>query len=155
MQPAQNVKVQIAIARQTMNTNVVTGNAIDVRGFDAARFVIVAQSANSTAIPSNITLEHADDTESTSFASFATISSGLPTSIDSTALTNKDCWAYISTDLRGKKRYLRMKMANSIATTAVVSVVAILEDPAFAPVTPAQRGVKTIYDASASAPVSV
>lgn len=154
MNPAQNVKCQIAIARQTLNTSTVTGNTIDTRGFDAARFIVVANSANTTAVPSTISLEHADDTNSTSFSAFATISSGLPTSIDTTALTNADCWAFLSADLRGKKRYLRMKIANSIATTSAVSVVAILEDPSYAPVTPAQRGVKSIYDTSMSAPVS-
>jgi len=75
---------------------------------------------------------------------FHTISSGLPTSIDSTALTNVDAFANISIDLRGKKRYIRLKTVNSISTTNLVTAICLLDEPAYAPVTPAQSGLKYV-----------
>jgi hypothetical protein len=150
MKPVQNIKCQIAIARQTTNTNVVTGNTIDVKGFDQASFVVVAQAANSTAVPASFSIEHADDTNTASFVAFHTISSGLPTSIDSTALTNVDAFANITVDLRGKKRYIRLKTANSIATTNVVTALCLLDEPAYAPVTPAQSGLKYVSNSLAT-----
>ena len=150
MKPVQNIKCQIAMARQTTGTNVVTGNTIDVKGYDSASFVVIAQAANTSATPASFTIEHADDTNSTSFSAFHTISSGLPTNIDSTALTNVDAFANITVDLRGKKRYIRLKTANSIATTNVVTALCLLDEPAYAPVTPGSSGVKYVSNSLAT-----
>jgi hypothetical protein len=52
--------------------------------------------------------------------------------------------------LRGKKRYIRMKTANSIATTNVVTAICLLDDPGIAPVTPGAAGVKFISNTLSS-----
>lgn len=146
MQPAQNVRCQIAVARQTLNTSVVTGGTIDCKGYDSATFVMVHQSANTSATVGSVSLEHSDTTDSTAFSEFASITSGLGTNVDSTALTNVNAYGAITVNLRGKKRYLRMKVANSIATTAAHYTVCLLDDPAIAPVNATQSGVKFIRD---------
>jgi hypothetical protein len=150
MKPVQNIKCQIAINRQTTGTAGITGNTIDVKGFDTASFVVIAQAVNTTAVPASFSFEHADDTNTASFVAFHTISSGLPTSIDSTALTNHDAFANITVDLRGKKRYIRLKTVNSIATTNLVTAICLLDEPAYAPVTPAQSGLKYVSNTLAT-----
>jgi hypothetical protein len=65
-------------------------------------------------------------------------------------LTNVDAFANITVDLRGKKRYIRLKTANSIATTNVVTALCLLDEPAYAPVTPAQSGLKYVSNSLAT-----
>jgi hypothetical protein len=144
MKPVQNILAQIAINRQTTGTTGITGNTIDCKGYDMASFIVIVQAANTSATPASFSIEHADDTNATSFSEFYSITSGLPTQVDSTALANKDPFANISVDLRGKKRYIRMKTANSIATTNNVTAICLLDDPGIAPVTPGAAGVKFI-----------
>ena len=126
--PSQNIKARVALVPQTVgaSTSNVYGNTLDVRGFDSATFIIGARSATVSSVPSLVTIEHADDTNTASFAAITSISSGLPTQINSTALTNQDAFAVVNVDLRGKKRYLRLGLRNADTNVATCSSVCVL-----------------------------
>lgn len=135
--PSQNIKARVALVPQTVGTATanVYGNTLDVRGFDSATFVIGVRSATaSTAhVPDRIIIEHADDTNTASFAAITTISSGLPTEINTTALTNQDAFAVVNVDLRGKKRYLRLGLRNAGSNTPTCDAICVLDNAGQAP----------------------
>lgn len=132
--PSQNIKARVALVAQTVGTATanVYGNTLDVRGFDSATFVIGARSATVSSVPSLVTIEHADDTNTASFAAITSISSGLPTQINSTAVTNQDAFAVVNVDLRGKKRYLRLGLRAS-SNTPTMDAVCVLDNAGQAP----------------------
>lgn len=133
--PSQNIKARVALVAQTVGTATanVYGNTLDVRGYDSATFVIGARSATVSSVPSHVIIEHADDTNTASFAAITTISSGLPTQINSTAVTNQDAFAVVNVDLRGKKRYLRLGLRAS-SNTPTMDAICILDLPGQAPI---------------------
>lgn len=143
--PAQNIKARVALVPQTVGTATanVYGNTLDVRGFDSATFIIGARSATATSVPDRVIIEHADDTNTASFAAITTISSGLPTQINSTAVTNQDAFAVVNVDLRGKKRYLRLGLRSGSTNTPTMDAVCILDNAGQAPVSATAAG--TLY----------
>lgn len=144
--PSQNIKARVAMVDQTVGTATtnVYGNTLDVRGFDSATFIIGARSATSgaTNVPDRVIVEHADDTNATSFAAIATISSGLPTAINDTALTQQDAYAVVNVDLRGKKRYLRLGLRNASSNTPTCNAICVLDLPGQAPIAATPAGAK-------------
>lgn len=144
MQPSQNVRTRIALARSNVNTNVTTGNAIDCKGYDSATFVILAQSSTTSAVPGSIIIQHSDDL--TNYDTFATLSTGLPTQIDTTAVSNQDTYADITVNLRGKRRYIRLGVSNSVASTSQVTAICLLDDPGQAPINASAAGSRLIFD---------
>lgn len=142
--PSQNIKARVALVPQTVGTATanVYGNTLDVRGFDSATFIIGARSATATSVPDRVIIEHADDTNTASFAAITTISSGLPTQINSTAVTNQDAFAVVNVDLRGKKRYLRLGLRAS-SNLATMDAICILDNAGQAPVNATAAG--TLY----------
>ena len=144
MIPAQNIKARVAMVAQTVGTATanVYGNTLDVKGFDSATFVIEARSATTGSVPSLITIEHADDTATTSFSAISSISTGLPTAINATAVTNQDVFAVVGVDLRGKKRYLRLGLRNADTNVATCSSICVLDNPGQAPIAAAAAGAR-------------
>jgi hypothetical protein len=142
--PSQNIKARVALVPQTVgaSTSNVYGNTLDVRGFDSATFIIGARSATVSSVPSLVTIEHADDTNTASFAAIASISSGLPAAINSTALTNQDAFAVVNVDLRGKKRYLRLGLRAS-SNTPTMDALCVLDNAGQAPISATAAG--TLY----------
>jgi hypothetical protein len=142
--PSQNIKARVALVPQTVGSNTanVYGNTLDVRGFDSATFIIGARSATVSSVPSLVTIEHADDTNTASFAAITSISSGLPTQINSTALTNQDAFAVVNVDLRGKKRYLRLGLRAS-SNTPTMDALCVLDNAGQAPISATAAG--TLY----------
>ena len=136
--PSQNIRARIALVDQTVGTATanVYGPTIDVRGYDSATYIIAARSATASTshVPDRIFIEHADDTNTTSFAAIATISSGLPTQVNTTAVTNQDAYATVNVDLRGKKRYLRLGLRNLGSNAPNMSAVCILDNAGAAPI---------------------
>jgi hypothetical protein len=144
MQPCQNVRTRIALARSNVNTNLTTGNILDCKGYDSATFVVLAQSTTTSAVPGSLVFQHSDD--GTNFDTFSTISTGLPTQIDTTAVSNQDTYADITVNLRGKRRYLRFGISNSVSSTAQVTAICLLDDPGQAPVNATASGSRFIAD---------
>lgn len=142
--PSQNIKARVALVPQTVGTATanVYGNTLDVRGFDSATFIIGARSATNSSVPTLVTIEHADDTNTASFAAITSISSGLPTQINSTALTNQDAFAVVNVDLRGKKRYLRLGLRAS-SNTPTMDALCVLDNAGQAPISATAAG--TLY----------
>jgi hypothetical protein len=142
--PSQNIKARVALVPQTVGsaTTNVYGNTLDVRSFDSATFIIGARSATVSSVPSHVIIEHADDTNTASFAAITTITSGLPTQINSTAVTNQDAFAVVNVDLRGKKRYLRLGLRAS-SNVATMDAICILDNAGQAPVNATAAG--TLY----------
>jgi hypothetical protein len=146
MVPSQNIKPRVALVAQTVGTATanVYGPAIDGKGFDSATFIIEARSATTGSVPSLVVIEHSDDTVLANFAAISgfSIASGLPTVINSTAVTNQDPYASISVDLRGRKRYLRVGLRNADTNTPTCSAICVLDNPGQAPITAATAGVR-------------
>lgn len=134
--PSQNIRARVALVDQTVGsaTANVYGPTIDVRGYDSATYIIAARSATASTshVPDRIFIEHADDTNTASFAAIATISSGLPTQVNTTAVTNQDAYATVNVDLRGKKRYLRLGL-RATSNAPNMSAVCILDNAGQAP----------------------
>jgi hypothetical protein len=141
--PAQNIKARVALVAQTVGTATanVYGNTLDVRGFDSATFIIGARSATVSSVPSHVIIEHADDTNTASFAAITTITSGLPTEINSTAVTNQDAFAVVNVDLRGKKRYLRLGL-RATSNVATMDSICVLDNAGQAPVSATAAGTR-------------
>jgi hypothetical protein len=89
-------------------------------------------------------IQHSDDL--TNYDTFATINSGLPTQIETTATSNQDTYANITVNLRGKRRYVRLSVSNSITNTAQVTAICLLDDPGQAPVNASASGSRFIFD---------
>jgi hypothetical protein len=144
MVPLQNPRVRVALLPVTVGTATanVYSNVIDGKTFDSATFVIEARSATTGSVPSLISIEHADDTNTASFAAIASISSGLPTAINATALTIQDAYAVLNVDLRGKKRYLRVGLRNADTNTPTMSALAVLGNAGQAPIAAAPAGAR-------------
>lgn len=145
--PSQNIKARVAMVDQTVGTATanVYGNTLDVRGFDSATFVIGVRSATAsgaTNCPDRVIIEHADDTNTASFAAIATISSGLPTAINDTALTQQDAYAVVNVDLRGKKRYLRLGLRNGGTNVATCNAICVLDLAGQAPIAATPAGAR-------------
>jgi len=142
MVPIQNPKARVAMVAQTVGTATtnVYGNNIDGKGFDSATFVIEARSATTGSVPSLISIEHGDTTDATAYSAISSISSGLPTAINSTAVTNQDAYAIINVDLRGKKRFLRLGLRNADTNTPTCSAICVLDLGAKAPIAAADAG---------------
>jgi len=144
MIPSQNIKARVALVAQTVGTATanVYGNTLDVRGFDSATFIIEARSATTGSVPALVVIEHADDTNTASFSAISSISTGLPTAINSTAVSNQDAYAAINVDLRGKKRYLRLGLRNADTNVATCSSVCVLDNPGQAPINATGAGAR-------------
>jgi hypothetical protein len=144
MVPAQNPKARVALLAQTVGTSTsnVYGSNIDAKGFDSATFIIEARSATTGSVPSLISIEHSDITDATGFAAIATLNSGLPTAINSTAVSNQDAYAVINVDLRGKRRYLRLGLRNADTNTPTCSSVCVLDLAGQSPIAAAAAGAR-------------
>ena len=135
MVPAQNIRARVAMVAQTVGTATanVYGNNIDCSGFDSATFIIEARAATVTNVPDRVIIEHSDITDSTGFAAIATISSGLPTEVNNTAVTQQATYGVVNVDLRGKRRYLRLGLRANATHAMTCSSVCLLDLPAAAP----------------------
>lgn len=143
MVPIQNLRARVALLPTTVGTATanVYSNVIDGKGFDVATFIIEARSATTAGVPSLILIEHADDTNTASFAAIASISSGLPTAVNATAVTNQDTYGLVSVDLRGKRRYVRLGLRAS-SDTPTCSAICVLDNPGQAPIAAAPAGTR-------------
>jgi hypothetical protein len=142
MVPIQNPKARVAMVAQTVGTATtnVYGNNIDGKGFDSATFIIEARSATTGSVPSLISIEHGDATDA--YSAISAISTGLPTAINSTAVSNQDAYAVINVDLRGKKRYLRVGLRNADTNAPTCSAICVLDLGANAPIAAAAVGAR-------------
>ncbi len=143
MNPSQNVRSVVAIGSQSIvgGTGAV-GNPVDCRGYDYATFHINIFCATATSIPTSLSVQHADVTESTSFVALAgfPITSGLPGTVNtSTAVTNS--YAVVGVDLRGKRRYLRLAVIGGTSANDT-SAVCVLDNPGQAPISAADAGAR-------------
>jgi len=143
MNPSQNVKSLIAIGSQSIlgGTGAV-GNIVDTRGFDYATFHIGVICATETSRPTSVSVQQADDTETTSFSAISgfPITSGLPTAVNtSTAVTN--AYAVIGVDTRARKRYLRLAIIGGTSANTTTSV-AVLDNGEAAPTNAASAGAR-------------
>ena len=143
MVPIQNLRARVALLPTTVGTATanVNSNVIDGKGFDVATFIIEARSATTAGVPTLISIEHSEITDSTGFAAISSISSGLPTAINSTAVTNQDTFGLVSVDLRGKRRYLRLGLRAG-TDTPTCSAVCVLDNPGQAPIAAAPAGTR-------------
>lgn len=145
MIPSQNIKPRVALVAQTVGTATanVYGNTLDVRGYDSATFIVECRSATVSSVPTHVIIEHADDTNTSSFAAISggTITSGLPTEHNSTAITNQDAYGVLNVDLRGKKRYLRIGF-RATTNVATMSSICVLDNPGQAPINATGAGAR-------------
>jgi hypothetical protein len=141
MIPSQNVKSIVAIGSQSIvgGTGAV-GNVVDARGYDCATFHISLFCATATSVPTSLSIQHSDITDSTGFSAIAgfPITSGLPGTVNtSTAVTNS--YAVLGLDLRAKKRYLRLAIIGGTSANTT-SAVCVLDNPGEAPISAAAAG---------------
>lgn len=113
MMKLQNNSVAVTINPQTVATNgTATGLAVDTLGADELDIVVSAISATTSAVPDTVVIQHADVTNTSSFAAitggtFTTATSGYPTQVtNATASTTP--FAKINVNWLGKKRYVRV-----------------------------------------------
>lgn len=142
--PAQNIRARVAMVDQTVGTATanVYGNNIDCKSFDSATFLIAARSATTGSVLERVVIEHSETTDSTGFAAIATITSGLPTAINATAVSNQDSYGIINVDLRGKRRYLRVGFRSADTNTPTVGSICILDNPGQAPIAATPAGAR-------------
>ena len=147
MLPSVNIKSRVAMVAQTASSSANTyGNVIDVRSFDSATFHVGVRSATSgaTNTPSVFTIEHADDTNTSSFSAISgfPITAGLPTAVNDTAVTQQDTYGVFGVDLRGKKRYLRIGIRSQGSNLPTCDAVCVLDAPGQAPTAAAAAGAR-------------
>lgn len=108
--------IQVVHAIQAKNhTAAVSSAAIDTRGFDECLVIVNAGTAGATASGTVFVME----SDSTTAASFAHIAGSSFTSITPTAATKAS--QILSIDLRGRKRYLRVKYTTATANAIYVA----------------------------------
>ncbi len=114
MMKLQNNSVAVTINPQTVATNgTATGLAVDTLGADELDIIVSAISATTSAIPDTVVIQHADVTNTSSFAAITGgtfqlgVSTGYPTQVtNATASTTP--FAKINVNWLGKKRYVRV-----------------------------------------------
>lgn len=148
MLPSVNIKSRVAMVAQTASSSANTyGNVLDVRSFDSATFHVGVRSATAsgaTNSPSVVTIEHADDTNATSFSAISgfPITAGLPTAVNDTAVTQQDVYGVLGVDLRGKKRYLRIGIRSAGSNLPTCDAVCVLDAAGQAPTAAAAAGAR-------------
>ncbi|HUT78177.1 MAG TPA: hypothetical protein VM285_10845 [Polyangia bacterium] len=113
--------IQVVHAIDAKNhTATVSSATIDTRGFDECLVILNKGTAGTTASGTAFVME----SDSTTAASFAHISGSSFTAVTPTAATKAS--EIVSIDLRGKKRYLRVKYSTATANAIYVAADVIL-----------------------------
>lgn len=128
LQGNKNWEVVHALSAATLSS-AISSAAIDTRGFDEAIVVVNAGTAGATVSGTVFVME----SPSTTAGSFSHIAGSSFTTITPTAATKAS--QFLSIDLRGRKRYLRVKYTTATANALTLAAVVLLGSPKVLPAT--------------------
>ena len=149
MIPLQNDVISLALMPTTVSTGTATSKTVDMLGFNNLEVAIYASSSTTSAVPTVISLQHADTDAATSYAAIVTAgtaSTGFPTQVTAqTHTTSTGAFARAAFNWQGKKRYFRAVITGPASDTATVAMVCVKSRASQSPTGTAAAGFSGAY----------
>lgn len=131
-----NTAIAIAINATLSGTTPSKGNIVDTLGYEAVTFAFVTGTVTDAGTASGFATE-IQESATTADADFTAVADADLVGLESALTVTDDTADSVASGLIGyigKKRYVRAVVTGTTGTNAVISGVAILQRPAFAPV---------------------